>query len=243
MSDAPLLLAVECATRIASVALARGGHVLAVRSAPSDQHHGESLLAEIDALLGEARAPLSAVDAFAISVGPGAFTSLRIGLATVKGLAFGTERPIAPVSTLAAVAYPACPGGGAVAALLDARRGEVYAGLFDASGELPTPIAEEGVETAATLAARLPAGAALLGELPTGLVDDLRAHGREDVTPLPGSAPPARVLGVVALGAACLAAGQGVSAAALTAHYLRRPEAEEKRLAAAGALDTPEKLQ
>lgn len=243
MSDAPLLLAVECATRVASVALARGSEVLAVRSAPSDQHHGESLLAEIDALLREAGQPLSAVEAFAVGVGPGAFTSLRIGLATIKGLAFGTDRPIAPVSTLAAVAYAACPGDRPVAALLDARRGEVYAGLFDASGALPAPIADEAMETAATLATRLPAGAVLLGELPTGLLEELRERGRDDVVSSAVSAAPPRVLAVLALGRAALGEGRGVSAAALTAHYLRRPEAEEKRLAAAGALDTPEKLQ
>jgi tRNA threonylcarbamoyladenosine biosynthesis protein TsaB len=245
VSPSPLLLAVDCATRSASVALGRGDDVLALRSASSERHHAESLLGEIDAVLREASIGLDAVEAFAVSIGPGAFTSLRIGLATVKGLAFASARPVAPVSTLAAIAHGAPREHVRVAALLDARRGEVYAGEFDRSGGLPTPVGEEAVETATSLAARLSPGARLAGELPARLLEQLREAGRSDLEPLEPLESQPRALAVAALGAAALAAGGAVDAAALAPRYLRRAEAEEKRLAASPrpGVDTGEKLQ
>ncbi len=242
MSQPPLLLAIECATRQASVAIARGGEVVVVRTAHSEQHHAESLLAEIDAALNEADIPLDAVEAFAVGIGPGAFTSLRIGLATVKGLAFASDRPVAPVSTLAAIAHGAPPGHARVAALLDARRGEVYAGEFERTGSLPLAVGEEAIETADSLAGRLAPGTRLAGEIPAGLLAGLRAAGRADLEPFDPCETQPRVLAVVSLGLAALAAGGAVSAAELAPRYLRRAEAEEKRLAAASSLDTGEKL-
>ena len=243
MSASARLLAVECATKRASVALLVGDDVVASRSASSDRHHAESLLAEVDALLADAAVALTDVDAFALSVGPGAFTSLRIGLATVKGLAFGSERPVAPISTLAAIAHGAPAGHERVAAVLDARRGEVYAGEFDRTGGAPAPIGEEAVETAEQLVARLAPGTVLAGEFPSRLAEAVSSARREDLVLLdpPETAP--RAIAVGRLGRLLLEAGQGVAARDLVPRYLRRAEAEEKRLAAAGSLDTPEKLQ
>ena len=245
MSEPPLVLAVECASRIASVALVRDSQVLVVRSARSDQHHAESLLSEIDGALAEAGCRLDAVEAFAVSVGPGAFTSLRIGISTVKGLAFGSDRPVAAVSTLAAIAQAVAPSStpAPLVAVLDARRGEVYAGVFDAAGEFVVAVGDEGVETAETQAAQLPRGARLIGELPPHWLDALRELGRDDLDVLDFGSPPPRALAVARLGQVALRAGEGVSAERLTPNYLRRPEAEEKRLAAASSLDTSEKLQ
>ncbi|MEE2662841.1 MAG: tRNA (adenosine(37)-N6)-threonylcarbamoyltransferase complex dimerization subunit type 1 TsaB [Myxococcota bacterium] len=243
MSQSSLLLAIECATRTASVAIARGEQILVVRSARSDRHHAESLLAEVDAALREARIGLDAVEAFAVSVGPGAFTSLRIGLATVKGLAFASGRPVVPVSTLAAIAHGAPPGHPRVAALLDARRGEVYAGEFDRTGPLPRARGEEAVETATTLATRLAPGTRLAGEIPPRMLDALQRAGRADLEPFDPPETRPRALAVASLGRVALAAGGAVDAAELVPRYLRRPEAEERRLAAAPSLDTGQKLE
>jgi tRNA threonylcarbamoyladenosine biosynthesis protein TsaB len=92
--------------------------------------------------------------AAAISTGR-ARSRVRIGIATVKGLAFGSERPVAAVPTLAALALGAGDGSAAVAALLDARRGEVYAAIFGPDG---APLAPDAVLTPDALAARLPPG-------------------------------------------------------------------------------------
>jgi len=82
-----LLLAIETATRVCSVALARGALVLRVHANSDARLHSERLLPMLDALLGEAGAKLADVEAFALSIGPGSFTGLRIGLATVKAFA------------------------------------------------------------------------------------------------------------------------------------------------------------
>ena len=104
----------------------------------------ESLLPAVEDLLRAAGCELAAIEAFALSIGPGSFTGLRVGIATVKGLAFGTPRPVAPVSTLAALAVGAGRADVPVVPMLDARRGEVYAAAYAGGGTLARPIVAEG---------------------------------------------------------------------------------------------------
>ncbi|MEZ4218433.1 MAG: tRNA (adenosine(37)-N6)-threonylcarbamoyltransferase complex dimerization subunit type 1 TsaB [Myxococcota bacterium] len=247
---ARLLLAIECASRRASAALAREGEgVVAVREADPALPHAASLLPAVDALLAGTGVHLDDLDAFAVAVGPGAFTSLRIGIATVKGLAFaapGVAPVVAPVSTLGAIALETFEGASTeasvderpVAAVLDARRGEVYAGVFErplppagTADRLAPASPGERVEAVAALARALPPRARLAGEPPRALLDALRDAGRDDVELAPPPARP-RAAAVAALGRAQLASGRVVEAAALAPRYLRRPEAEEKRLRA-----------
>jgi tRNA threonylcarbamoyladenosine biosynthesis protein TsaB len=98
----PLLLAVETATRVMSVALLDGERVVAEISSDDERVHSERLLPAVDRLLDLAGVSLADVGAFAVSIGPGSFTGLRIGLATRSALRAGRARPVAPVSTLAA---------------------------------------------------------------------------------------------------------------------------------------------
>ena len=251
MSRPSLLLAIECATRVASVALARDGEVLAVRSTRSDQHHAQTLLPEIDAVFSQLGAALADVDAFAVSIGPGAFTSLRIGLSTLKGLAFASERPVAAISTLACIAHAAPREAARVAALLDARRGEVYVGQFErqpgdgrqGSSEVLQLVGEEGVRTAVELARELERDTLLVGEIPTGFLEALAAAGRPDLRHTGPAGPGPRAASLAALGLRALERGEAVSASGLVPRYLRRADAEEKRLAASSSLDTAKKLQ
>jgi tRNA threonylcarbamoyladenosine biosynthesis protein TsaB len=124
------LLAVETSTMTGAVALLEGGGVVAESRVSVAITHGERLMAAIDGVLRGARWELADVDAFAVALGPGSFTGLRIGVSTVKGLAFATGRPVIGVPTLDALAwtlpfcaYPVCP-------VLDAKKNEVYAGLY-----------------------------------------------------------------------------------------------------------------
>ena len=125
----PLILSVETATLAGSVALSRGDEVLASLTGDSAVSHSNTLLSDIDRVLGEAQVELTAIDVFAVATGPGSFTGLRIGIATVKGLAATLDRPTAGVPTLHAVALAAGPSPRSVA-LLPAGRGEVFAQLF-----------------------------------------------------------------------------------------------------------------
>jgi tRNA threonylcarbamoyladenosine biosynthesis protein TsaB len=230
----PLLLAIESATRVASVALLRGERLLAERASLPGQHHAERLLPMLDELLGEQGVGLDQVDGFAVSIGPGSFTSLRIGLASVKGLAFGSDRPVAAVSTLEALAWSASrradvarDSARVLVPLLDAGRGEVYAAAYRLAGEALERVLAEGVHEPEALARRMREPGLWVGEGAALFADSLAAGAgvsmRSESSPC--SWPRAAVVG--RLGARILAAGGGEAAADLVPRYLRRPQAEE----------------
>ncbi len=125
------VLALETATLAGSIALVDqnkgliGEVKLNIKVA-----HAERLTASLEWLLNASRVSIKDIDAFAISIGPGSFTGLRIGLSTAKGLSYATEKPIVPVPTLDALArtLPFCSHY--ICPMLDARKNEVYTGLY-----------------------------------------------------------------------------------------------------------------
>ena len=125
------ILALETATDRCSVALGSGERVCA----RVDEHprvHAQRVLGMVEACLAEGGIGADEVDAYAFGRGPGSFTGVRIGAGVVQGLAFGTGRPVVPVSTLAghAVAARRLHGAGQTAVCVDARMGECYWGLY-----------------------------------------------------------------------------------------------------------------
>jgi tRNA threonylcarbamoyladenosine biosynthesis protein TsaB len=221
------LLAIESATGAASAALWRNGETRDEERAAPDVSAAAALLPAIDRLLRRTGVGVADLAGFAIAIGPGSFTGLRIGVATVKGLAYGSQAPVAAVSTLAALARAAGAGQEPVVALLDARRGEVYGGAFQRQGEQADPILPEGVFTPEQLAARLPARCRLVGEGASLVQERLSAALGPGVTL--GRESGLRARAVAELGARLLAQGAGVPVAALVPRYLRRAEAEVRR--------------
>jgi tRNA threonylcarbamoyladenosine biosynthesis protein TsaB len=125
--------------------------------------HGSRLPGALQALLVAEGRALPDVEGYAIGLGPGSFTGLRIGLATWKGLAYANRRPIAGASSLAAMALAAAEGAGAgtlLVPLLDARKGEVYAGFYRAARGSVEAVAAEAALPPAALAERVRAVAA-----------------------------------------------------------------------------------
>jgi len=140
------LLAIETATETCSVALEVEGDVRQChRHAP--RQHAELLLPFVQDLLAQAGIGLGSVDAIAFSRGPGSFTSLRIGIGVVQGLAWATGCPVIPVSSLAATAQSAAVSGVKAALVaLDARMNEVFTGLFRLNDDgIMTAVGEERV--------------------------------------------------------------------------------------------------
>ncbi len=229
MTPGGLLLAVETATRMAGVALLRAGEPLAELSLAPERPVSETLLPGIESLLGEAGASLDCLAALAVSIGPGSFTGLRVGLATVKGLAFEPELPAIPVSSLEALARTAAPAEFPLAALLDAQRGQVYAAMWSVGEALEGATLPEGLYDPEALATRLPAGCALVGEGAAVALSALsvRPGPPPRVLPAPPGAERARALGRI--GAERLARGEGRPAGELVPRYLRRAEAEARR--------------
>src|ERR1700737_2556049 len=122
------VLALDTATEACSVALLSGDEVIC-RFAEGGLAHAQQVLGMVEAVLAEAEVSLSMLDGIAASIGPGAFTGVRISVAVAQGLAFGAGLRVAPVTTLEALASQAIGRGSSAAlACLDARMGEVYWG-------------------------------------------------------------------------------------------------------------------
>jgi tRNA threonylcarbamoyladenosine biosynthesis protein TsaB len=224
----PLLLALESATPHASVALLEGERLVVELANASDRPHSTRLLPLVDRVLDQAGVGLEEVGSFAVSIGPGSFTGLRIGLATLKGLTYASSVPAVAVPTLAALARNASGRELPVLACLDARRGELYAAVHGPGREAGAPLLVEGVYTPRELAERIPRPCRVVGcpgeeDVLALLCEQLGPDARLD-PPLPP-----RALHVGRLGRELLAAGQGARAGELAPRYLRRAEAEVKR--------------
>src|SRR4030095_16768186 len=129
------ILALESATLAGGAALLDGAIVVGEGRTNIALTHSERLMVAVDRLLADAGWTVTDLEGIAVSVGPGSFTGLRVGIATAKGLAVALGLPVAPVPTLDALAatlpfaaVPVCP-------LLDARKGEVYCSLYRWQGE------------------------------------------------------------------------------------------------------------
>ena len=127
------IIALEAATEAGGVALLEGSRLLAEQSIGESQRSASTLLVTLDELLQRVGRKLDDFQLIALSIGPGSFTGLRVGLAMALGLCFDTERRVVPVPTLAALSTHA--GDAArIVPMLDARRGEVYTGLYGPDG-------------------------------------------------------------------------------------------------------------
>jgi tRNA threonylcarbamoyladenosine biosynthesis protein TsaB len=214
------VLAVDSATEACSVALL-SGHALLGRTAEAGRPQAQQMLGMVDAVLAEAGVSLPMLDGIAASIGPGAFTGVRISVAVSQGLAFGAGLRVVPVTTLEALAFDLVRRGAAHAlACLDARIKEVYWGCFSEDGE--RGVAAEGTaRVGAPESVTLPAAGAyrgigrgfaaypMLAALPGLRLDP------EDRQALPDARNIAR------LGALRLALGEGIDPADLSPLYLR----------------------
>jgi tRNA threonylcarbamoyladenosine biosynthesis protein TsaB len=197
-------------------------------------HSGALPQALVDLLTAEALA-IPDVEGYAIGLGPGSFTGLRIGLATWKGLAYANRRPIAGASSLAAMALAAAPAaedGAVLVPLLDARKGEVYAGFYrvGAGGGI-VEVAAEAALAPAALAARA-AALAQDGARPLAFGEGAEAYAAalEAVPRLRTEVrtPPAHAVAALAAERLAAATYDPQALFALEPHYVRASEAELK---------------
>lgn len=210
-----LVLGVDSCTARESAALVRDGRVLGEVRLDTGDVASRRLLPAAAFLLESAGVTPAQLDGLAVTVGPGSFTGLRVGLATVQGLALAAGKPCVGVTSLEALGQLGADSGLPVAALIDALRDEVYAALYDArGGEVVAPCRERPDE----FAARLPDEVLLVGdgaERWRARLLELRPRARLRAE------PPFLAAAVARLGHARLARGEGVPVDELRPFYLR----------------------
>lgn len=228
------ILAIDTASSVSSVAVASEGKLQAEVTVEAGRTHSETLLSHIEGALSFAGVERSALTGVAVSIGPGSFTGLRIGLATAKAIAYGLGIPLVGVSTLAALALAVPVPDVHTLALMDAQKGNAYAGLYewrDGSLHEVRPVRVAPLAEAIAEAADRGKPVLLTGELAVKKRARL-GNLPDNVTLAPAHLLTARASHVAWLGIARLAAGERDDPMTLEPFYIRRSEAEvlwEKR--------------
>ncbi len=169
------VLAFDCAGSGSAVAVIASGRVAASRIDPAPSGQAERLMPMIEAVCNEAGTSFTDLDLLAVTVGPGSFTGIRIGLAAARGLALATGLPCIGVTSFAAVASSVPPDLRPLAVALDSRRDEIFVQCFPAGGEAGAPLMLRPDDAAG----RLPQGAVwLAGDAAERLVPWLGLRAR-----------------------------------------------------------------
>ncbi len=206
-----ITLALDTSGRSESVATLKDGVVLVDQTIELPNSHSEHLLPNIDLVLKKAGLSLSQIDLYALTVGPGSFTGLRIGISTVKAFCKVHPKPVAAVSTLLALAEPLLETGKIIVSCLDARLGEVFVAAYqkDAEGAHSTLLPPQLMA-------------------PQGLIETLAKIPGEKILLGPGVVIHADSVG--RLGEVMASRGETIHGDKLKAQYLRLSEAENRLL-------------
>lgn len=222
------ILGIETATLVSSVAVATADTLLAEITLQTKKTHSELLMPHIAKLLDSAGVKKTDLKAVAVSIGPGSFTGLRIGLATAKTLAYALKIPLIGVPTLAAMAYGVPVPGSILAPILDAQKGNVYQALFEwKEGGLQEimPATVMAIDDVLANLAQYQTPVVLMGEAAAIYSEKIKKAGN----PLVLAAPHViiqRASSVAGLGHGLLSEGVQHDVMGLEPLYIRRSEAE-----------------
>ena len=234
-----IILALDTATRAGSVALMSANRLLGWSSGDPERTHGERLPRDLLGLLSAHETDLHEVEVFAACAGPGSFTGLRIGLATIQGFALATGRPVIPIPTLEALAHaglerqpPGVPRPTMVVPWMDAHRGEVFGAIYHVDHD--GVVTEDQPATVGTADVMLRAWAPILRQSPVLFVGNAVDRARDQISEALGTAPPMvpsmpPLAPTVALLAQSRAADAATAPHAIRPVYVRRPDAELAR--------------
>lgn len=220
------VLALETATKAGSIAIAEEGLFIGEVKLDVSIAHAERLMDSITWLLKNCNISIDEIDAFAVSIGPGSFTGLRIGLSTIKGLSFSTKKPIVPVPTLDAMARRApfcslylCP-------MLDARKNEVYTALYKWDNNVCNKVIPETAMAPGKFLKSIKDPTLFMGDGAKTYKDVIKEHVKSFAifAPLSFMSPAASSVAEIALEK--LIDGIDVDPISLTPFYIRRSEAE-----------------
>lgn len=231
------LLAVDTAGRTCSAALVSNGRIRAELFVHFDQTHARHLMKLVDSLMQLAGLQIADMDAYGVTVGPGSFTGLRIGLATIKGFALACSKPVAGITSLSALAYPLRENPELLCPAIDARKGEVYAQIYKAGQNALNPVCQAWVcapEALAEYIGQLDTPCRFMGSGALLYRDLLERRLGEFALFAPDAANHIRAGVVGEMAWHRVSRGQAQSGFDLVPEYIRESDAERKKVLPAG---------
>ena len=224
------ILSLDSSATVATVALFEDGRLLAEFTLNNGNTHSETLLPMVETVLSTYGITADRVDAFAATVGPGSFTGVRIGAATLKGLAFGTGKPCIEVSTLEAIAENLSVRDGLICPVMNARRSQVYTALFRSVGGRLERLMDDSAISIEELDGILSSYGEPVSFAGDGYGITLAGLKKTVAVPTPERLRHQSAASVAAVAYKKLLAGDTVSDKELKVNYLRPSQAERTRL-------------
>ena len=219
------ILAIDTSALTATAAILADGKLICEISTTTALNHSVTVMPMIDELLKKVNMDISEIDLFACSEGPGSFTGLRIGIGTVKGLAYGLGKQVVGVSTLEALAHNISFTDMVIAPIMDARRGQVYNALYKYDGEKLIEVTSPRALSVEELCEEISEKTIFVGDGVLAYKEKIK----EKLGDMALFASPQNMLqraGSVAYAAQSISP---VDAEELTAVYLRKPQSERER--------------
>jgi tRNA threonylcarbamoyladenosine biosynthesis protein TsaB len=219
-----LILGIDSSDDFLSAGLAGPDGIIISKSSDISAQNKNMLHAAITELMAESRTELKSISGVAISIGPGSFTGLRVGLAVAKGICWSLSLPLAGVSSLMAIAACASTASGKILAIKDARRDEFYYAAFEKQGARLIQEIPDSVGPPDAIPELLSRGFKLTG--PGAMVYIKKHHSENELDSIPFAIE--NIGGAVAtLGRQMILAGQTLDTASAIPHYIRAPKAKE----------------
>jgi len=223
------VLGIDTSTTSGTIGLIHDERVISEYLLNLSVTHSERLLDAIDLVLRKGRHALEDLDGFAISLGPGSFTGVRIGVSTVKGLAYAVQKPVVGVSTLDVLASQVSPTPYLICPIIDARKGEVYSAFYRYDEfNHPKRVSEYQAIKPEVLFGMLKERTIFLGDGVKTFGDDLRNSLKSFALFSPTALHIPHGSAVARLGVELLMRGEVLDLATFTPLYVRRSEAEIK---------------
>ena len=240
------ILALDSSGLTATCAILEDDIILGEYTTCHKKTHSQTLLPMLDALTEMIEADLTEIDAIAVACGPGSFTGLRIGAATAKGLGLALNKPLVEVPTLAALAANLYEAKGLICPIMDARRAQVYNGLYVWENQRLVTVTDQRAVGIAELVEELnamrPASVVFLGDGVPVSREYIEKYLEVPYSFAPAGSNRQRASSVAVLGAQLYAEGKAIPAAEHVPVYLRKSQAErerEERLAAEKTGESP----
>lgn len=222
------IIALETATMAGGIAVVDEERVISEISLNIKATYSEKLMVAMEHLLDLSGLTINEMDAIAVSVGPGSFTGLRIGLSAAKGLSYASGKPIIGVPTLDALALNIPFSNRLVCPVLDARKGEVYTALYRPNGQFPQKLTDDMVVSPLKLIEMIKEETVFLGDgvFTYRTLFNEQLKGLYHEVPMPLMAPRASNVGMLAMER--LKKGEVDDPYSLVPRYIRKSEAEVK---------------